>query len=240
MGFDTRGLDSLGGRKEINVPIGIGAAILGAAVLGGGASLLASSNSASTARDTAEENNALQSQIYNSNKKLATPYINAGNDANTALEGFLGLGGDPAASAKAFQNFLGSTGYQFNLNQGLDSVAQSKAASGLLGSGSTLKALDAYGTGLAGTYGQQYIDNLGTVANRGESGVNALTGAGQNYANASNSNNNGAATAQINANTSAATGVNDAVQRAMNAFSSLRGGSSYGGGSSYNAFSPGG
>jgi hypothetical protein len=233
-------MDRLSGGKEGQMPIGIGAAILGAAVLGGGASIIAADKSANTASQTAAADNALQSQIYNSNKANAEPYIQAGDTANTALQGFLGLGGDPAASTKAFNDFLNSTGYQFNLNQGLDAAEQSKASAGLLNSGSTLKALDSYGTGLADTYGQQYEQNLAGVAGTGENAVNALTGAGQNFANASNSNSNSAATASINANTAAATGVNDAVQRAINAFSAIRGGSSFGGGSTYNAFSPGG
>ena len=162
----------------------------------------------------------------------------AGADAKNAVDA--GLGGDPAASTKAFNDFLNSTGYQFNLNQGLDAAERSKASAGLLNSGSTLKALDSYGTGLADTYGQQYESALAGVAGTGENAVNALTGAGQNYANASNSNSNSAATATINANTAASNGINDSVQRALNAFTALRGGSSYGGGSTYNAFSPGG
>ncbi len=222
------------------MPIGIGAAILGSAVIGGVSSAIGAHSAASAAENAAAQNNALQSQIYNSNKQLETPYINAGDTANTALQGFLGLGGDPAASSKAFQQFLNSTGYQFNLNQGIDAAEQNKASAGLLNSGSTLKALDTFGTGLADTYGQQYFDNLSGVANRGANSANALAGEGQNYANAVSSNNNSAASASGNASLSAANGINDSVQRALNAFVALRSGSSFGGGSTYNAFAPGG
>ena len=65
------------------------------------------------------------------------------------MNGFLGLGGDPAATQAAFNTYLNSTGYQFNRQQGLDAVNQSKASQGLFNSGSTLEALDNYATGEA-------------------------------------------------------------------------------------------
>ena len=62
-----------------------------------------------------------------------------------------------------------------------------------------MKALDAYGTGLADQYGQQYVSNLQTLTDTGQRAAGSLTGAGQAYANAVSSNNNAAATAAGNA-----------------------------------------
>jgi len=219
------------------MPIGLGTAVLGAAAVGTAGSLIASGNATSAAQNAASQNNALQSQIYNQNKALAQPYISSGDTAETALNG---LGGDQAATQKAFNSYLNSTGYQFNLGQGLDAVTQSKAASGLLGSGSTLKALDQYGTGLADQYGQQYVGNLQNEVATGQNAVNGLTGAGQNYANAVSSNNNNAASTSASAGLSAASGVNSAIGNALNAYGGVRGQSSFGGGatSGANAFIP--
>jgi hypothetical protein len=220
------------------MPALIPALVIGAGTVAGAAiSGSAADSAAKTASDTASANNALQSQVYNSNKGLAQPYIDAGDTAETALNGFLGLGGDPAATQKAFNDYLNSTGYQFNLDQGLDAVTQSKAASGLLGSGSTAKALDSYATGEADQYGQQYVGNLQNEVSTGQNAVNALTGAGQSYANAVSSNNNNAASVTANAGITGAAQTNALINTALAAYGTSRGGTSYGGGtSSGNAF----
>lgn len=213
------------------MPVAIPLAIVGAAGLGAGASLIGSGEAAGAAKSAASQSNALQSQIYGQNSANAQPYIQAGDAANTALQGFLGIGGDPAASQKALSNYLNSTGYQFNLNQGLNAVETSKAAQGLLGSGSTLQALDGFATGKANQYGQQYEQNLQNVASTGQAAAGALAGEGQSYANAVSANNTNAANATGNAFLSGANTVNGLVGNAMNAFNFAKGGSSFGGGS---------
>jgi hypothetical protein len=213
------------------MPVGIIAAGVGAAGAVAGAAINSSAvgSASKAATNAATANNQLESQIYNNNVQLAQPYINSGNTAESALNGFLGLGGDPAATQKAFQNYLASTGYQFNLNQGLDAVNQSKAAAGLLRSGSTLKALDTYGTGLADQYGQQYVGNLQNEVGTGQAAASGLTGAGQNYANAVSSNNNSAASATGNAAIAGANNTNALIGNAIKGFGAVAGGSSFGG-----------
>jgi hypothetical protein len=215
--------------------------IIGAGAVGGALiSSHAANNASSAAANAASQNNALQKEIYDSNKGLEAPFINSGYGAETELNGFLGLGGDPTATQAAFQKYLNSTGYQFDLSQGLDAVAQSKAASGLLGSGSLVKALDAYGTGLAQQYGQQYVQNLEYETGLGANSANALAGQGQSYANAVSANNNSAASASGNASLASANAINGLIGNAFSAYGMARGASSYGGGGSYNAFAPGG
>ena len=139
----------------------IPALIVGAAGVAGAA---ISSNAASRVSDnataTANRDNALQQQTYDSNRALIQPEVDRGNAAADELQGFLGLGGDPAKIQAALQTYLGSTGYQFDKQQGLDAVEQSKAAEGLYNSGAAEKALATYGTGLAQSFGQQYATNL--------------------------------------------------------------------------------
>lgn len=203
----------------------------GLAAAGGVASAVIGSNAAGHASDvaaaTAAANNALQEQIYNSNKALETPYINAGNTANTELLGFLGLGGSAEASHAALQTYLNSTGYQFARDSGLEAVTNNKAAAGLLKSGSTLKALDAFGTNIANQYGQQYVGNLQNVVGTGAGAANALSGTGAAYANSVSSNNNNAATVAGNAAIAGANSINGAISNAINAFGAIRGNSSF-------------
>ena len=204
-------------------------AIIGAVAAVGGAAISASaSNHASNvARDAAAANNALSAQQYNTTKGLIQPAVDRGNTAADALQGFLGLGGDPAKTQAAFQHYLDSTGYQFTRQQGIDSAEQSASAQGLVNSGAALKALQDRGTGLAQQYGQQYVGNLNQVADRGTGAINALTGAGNtNVANQSN-NNNSAATASGNAALASAGQINGLIGNAFSAYGSSRGASSF-------------
>ena len=205
--------------------IGAVAGVAGAAISAG-----ATDHAASVAANAASQNNALQSQIYGQNSANAAPYIAAGDRANTALQGFLGLGGDPAATKAAFDDYLGSTGYDFTRQQGLDAVTQSKAAGGLLHSGATLKALDAYGTGLAGQFGQQYVGDLQALSGTGQAAASGLAGAGQAYANAAGANTTNAANVAANAGLSNAQAINSLIGNAVTAYGAARGQSSFGGG----------
>jgi hypothetical protein len=210
--------------------ISIPAAIIGAGAIGGAASLASTSVASNAASQAAQANNGLESSIYNQNSANEQPYIQSGDAANTALQGFLGIGGNPQASQAALNNYLNSTGYQFNLNQGLDATQTSAAAKGLLGSGATLESLDTYATGLADSYGQQYEGDLQSVVNTGAGAANALAGEGENYANAVSTNNNSAASTTANAALTGGSTVNSLIGNALTAYAYGQGGSSFGGG----------
>jgi hypothetical protein len=213
------------------MPIGLGTAIVGAAAIGGAATLASSATAAGAAQNAASQNNALESQIYQQNSANEAPYIQSGDAANTALQGFLGIGGSPQASQAALNDYLNSTGYQFTLNQGLDAAESNAASKGLLNSGSTLEALDSFGSGLAQTYGQQYEGDLAGVASTGAGAANALAGQGENYANSVSSNNDSAASATANAAVTGGSTANSLIGNALTAYAFGQGGSSFGGGS---------
>ena len=221
------------------IAAGIGAA---GAIGGGLISSSAAGNAANIASQTAAANNALELQIYNENKGLAQPYIDRGNAAGGELSGFLGLGGDPAQSQAALNTYLNSTGYKFNMAQGQNAITSDKAAAGLLNSGSTLKSLDQFGTGLADQYGQQYVGNLQDMEGKGVTALGDITQGGQNYANQASSNNNNAAGIAATAGLTSAGQINGLIGNAFKAYGSFNGGTSFGGGSNQgamNAFSPG-
>jgi hypothetical protein len=221
------------------MPALIPALIVGAAGVAGAAISSGAANRASeTAAATAAENDTLQQNTYDSNRALIQPEVDRGAAAADELQGFLGLGGDPEKINAALQTYLDSTGYQFDRQQGLDAVEQSKAAEGLYNSGAAEKALDAYGEGLARTYGQQYAQDLSGVAQRGSGAINALTGAAVNNANQQQANNINAATVGANADMSSANSINALIAKGVGAFALTRGQSSFGGAA--NAFAPGG
>jgi hypothetical protein len=95
------------------------------------------------------------------------PFLQGGAGASNELQGLLGIGGNPQAANQAFQNFLNSTNYKFQLGQGMNAVTGSQAAKGLLDSGATLKGLTNYGQNMANGALQGYMGNLFNVGTQG-------------------------------------------------------------------------
>lgn len=147
---------------------------------------------------------------YLKGSPLGTAYLPQGAAANTAISGLLGVGGDPNAASKAFQNYLGSTGYGFQLKSGSDALTGSAAASHLLDSGATGKALTQFGQNIGAGYFQNYLEGLRSLSGAGLTAGSAIGGAGsQGGATAANAiyNANTAAAAQNTATNNQASGV---------------------------------
>lgn len=99
----------------------------------------------------------------------------------------------------AFQNYLNSTGYQFQLGEGNKAINQGYAARGSLQSGAALKALQTYGQNTATGFFKDYLGLLANQQGVGLSGASAVAGVGQNYVNNVSANNNAAGSAAANA-----------------------------------------
>lgn len=111
------------------------------------------------------------------------PFQEAGVSANADILGALQ---GSAGSDQAFQNFLNSTGFQSQLSAGSQAITGNAATEGLLNSGATLKRLNTFGQDLAQGGFQNFLGNLGNVAQRGIQGAagasQALVGSGTNAA----------------------------------------------------------
>ena len=218
------------------MPIGIIAAGIGAVGAIGGAviSSNASGHASDIAAQTAANNNTLQKQIYTQNTANEQPFMNNGTSASNNINSLLGLGGSSpagtAAAGNAFNQYLGSTGYQFQEQQGMQGLDNNYALRGALDSGAAVKAAQGYNQNLASNYFSNYLGQLQTQQGVGVSAANALNGVGNNYANAVSNNNNNAASAAG----SAAIGKGNALSNGLTNFGTSIGqmsGSSYGGGS---------
>lgn len=75
----------------------------------------------------------------------------------------LGLSPTTPGTTSAFDNYLNSTGYQFQKQQGVGAITGNAASRGLLNSGSTAKALDKYGQGVGAQGFSNYLDQLGNL-----------------------------------------------------------------------------
>lgn len=209
--------------------MGIAAAIGAIGSIGGS---IIQSNAAGNAADDAKQasaaNNATTLGIYNSNKTNAQSYINNGTAASNQQAALLGLGGDQAAASNAFTKYLGSTGYNFQLGEGMKAVNNNYATSGALDSGAALKSINNYAQGQASNAFQTYFGNLGGLSTTGMSASNGLAGVGTNVSAQIASNNNNAASAAGNAAISQGNAFSNGLGSAINSLNS----SSYGGGGS--------
>lgn len=95
-----------------------------------------------------------------------SPFLQAGQGAATTLGGLMSTPGqgllqnwDQSFQAPTAAQAAATPGYQFQLQQGEQALQNSAAARGGLLSGGTMKAMDQYSQGLAGTNYQQTYNN---------------------------------------------------------------------------------
>lgn len=171
------------------------AAILGAAVIGGGASAIASGKAAKAQRQAAEAAGRQQESAFEKQAALQEPFRQGGLTAQNEIMQLLGIGGDKAAAgygslAQPFgaQQFQQDPGYAFRQSEGMKALERSAAARGNLMSGSTMKGIQRFGQDLAS---QEYqnafnryqveraakLNPLQSMMGSGQSSANVLTGA---------------------------------------------------------------
>lgn len=214
------------------MPVGAAIGAVGT-VAGAGISAMASSKASKAATNAANQNNALQANIYGQNKAILSPYIDTGTKAMGGINALLGLSNDNGAQANAFDAFRNSDGYQFRLDQGLNALNDQYAAKGLIQSGAAMKAINNYAQGQASSEFGNYLGALQGQQQTGLSAGNALAGVGTGYANAVSANNNSAASAQGNAALSGAANMNSLIGTGLSAYALSQGlNTSYGGGGS--------
>lgn len=114
---------------------------------------------------------------------LNAPTIGTANQADSTIAGLLQIGGDPAASAQAYDRFKSSTGYTTRLNEGLGATNNSYFAGGLGQSGANLKALTRYGQDYASNEYGKYMGYLGGVSATGQNARGLVAGVGNNATN---------------------------------------------------------
>jgi len=189
------------------------AAIIGASIVGAAATTNAANKNAKAAKQTAATN-------------AATIDKDRGNAAGTAINSFLGLNGTQSQD-KAFDAYKDSTGYQFQMDSGTDAVNSNKAAMGLLKSGAAAKALTKYGQGVASTYTQNYLTNLGGQQSAGLSAAGSNAASNSSATGMNVNNNNNALAGQTQATTDSTNALTNLLGNAVSAYGYSKGQSSY-------------
>jgi len=118
-------------------------------------------------------------QAYGDIKSAFAPVMGTTGQSTNAISALLGLGGDTDGQNAAFDNYRKNTGYDFAMDQGSRAITGSAAAKGLLGSGSTAKALTSFGQNLANQNFGSYLDQLFKLGQTGIQAGQVLGGAGQ-------------------------------------------------------------
>lgn len=123
---------------------------------------------------------ALQREMFDEAKKNYAPYLKFGGSADilTRLYGLDGQPADPSA-------FTASPGYQFRQQADQQAIERSAAARGGLFSGAAGKALQDRSQSLASQEFDNYVQRLFGMSQMGQNAAGGISGAGQNFANAS-------------------------------------------------------
>jgi hypothetical protein len=191
----------------------IGGAIIGSAILGSSAAGKASSaqqqaaaQASDVAAQTADQQVALQREIFEKQTELQAPFREAGLKGQNRLMELLGIGGTAGAPGYGryataefgADKFKADPGYAFRMSEGMKALERSAAARGGLLSGATLRGTQRYGQDLASqeyqnAFNRYQAERAGTLnpyqalAGTAQSSANVLGGqAGQMGSNISN------------------------------------------------------
>lgn len=109
---------------------------------------------------------------------IYTGQAQQGVQGSNYLSALLTGQGDTEAANAGLENYYQQAGYEPALRQMQQGIVGGGAASGLLRSGSTAKALTKYGAELNQGFYNNYLSNLGGLANIGNQGGQLLANAG--------------------------------------------------------------
>lgn len=224
----------------------VAVAIGGSAVAGGIANYFGQSSAANTAANAetnaANQTNATNMSMFNTEQQNAKPYLQAGDSALNSINQNQGYYNTPFSMSQ----FQEDPGYQFDLQQGQQAIQNSSVATNGLISGSELGALNNYSQNMASNeYGNAYnrytqqqqsnFNRYATIAGLGEQATGlsnqaaqtAATNIGAGYSSAGNAVAAGAI-AQGNATTGLiGSGVNAASTYGTLSMLNGRGGGGY-------------
>lgn len=199
------------------MPVG---AVIGAGVLGAGATVYSANSAANSQKNAANTASATEQNALTQVQQTEAPYIDAGKGALTQLQSLTGTnaGGNPLTAALTTpfastpEQLAQTPGYQFSLDQGEKAAQNSYASQGLGSSGAAEKGAVNYAEGLAGTTFQQQFQNYLTqnsqIAGILQNQVNSGASAAGTVANAAQGTGTNIASNQIGAGNAAAAASN--------------------------------
>lgn len=199
------------------MPIGLTTAVIGASVLGAGASIYAGSKASGAQKKAADQSIAEQQRQYDQTRQDLAPWRTTGGSALDTLARVYGLNGQTPDMTP----FTTSPGYQFQQEQGTQAIDRGAAARGLLHSGAAVKAEQNFGQNLASQEFGNWTNTLEGIAGTGQQAANTTAAAGQSAANNISQAYTQAGNARASSYTGAASAVNSGINNVL--FSYLNG-----------------
>lgn len=160
--------------------IGLGAALIGGALIGGASSVIGGSKASKAQQNAAAMQVAEQRRQYDQTRADYAPWREAGSSALDLLKKAYGIGG----GTPDMSGFTTSPGYEFRRDEGIKAVERSAASRGLLRSGAAQKAIERYAEGNAAGEFDSWWNRLAGVAGVGMNATSGTAAAGSNAANA--------------------------------------------------------
>ena len=168
-------------------------ALIGSAIIGGGASLLAGNAQAKGASQAAALSAAAQDRAtdevrrqYDQTRTDLAPYRETGQTALQQYGAIQGVGREGMLSPEDMEaargHFQETPGYQFSFDEGMRAMDASASAGGRLGSGGYGRELIRYGQGMANQQWDSYANRLAGLAGMGQNATNQGVAAGQQSA----------------------------------------------------------
>lgn len=195
--------------------IGTGAAILGASLIGGAASIYGANKASSSQSKAAQQALAFQQGVYNEGKQNLSPWIGTGQGANNLLSSFYGLGADPALGENALARFRESPDYKFAFQEGMGALENSAAAKGGLLGGNQIRRTVEFGQGLASNNLGNYLSRISGISQQGQNAASSLAGFGSNMGQQIGNSYGNLGQAQASGYVGMANGVNNSLNNLM-------------------------
>ena len=135
------------------------------------------SSSKNSSNGASQQTSASLNQSYPQISQTFSPVAAQTSGATSAIGDLLGINGGSSQDA-GFQKYKDSSGYNFTRDQGIEGINSNNASKGLLASGSALKGISQYTTGLASQFLDKYLANLQGLAGTGLQAGQVISGAG--------------------------------------------------------------
>lgn len=146
---------------------GWGAAVVGAAVVGGVASSMSAKKAAGAQTDAANAGIAAENERFAQTKELLAPYVNAGDKSLSYQQDILGMNG-PEAQQLAISGIENSSEFTSLTKQGEEGILQNASATGGLRGGNTQAALAQFRPQLLTQLINQQYTRLGGMTQIGQ------------------------------------------------------------------------
>lgn len=175
----------------------VATAVIGAGVLGAGATIYSANKAADAQKSAAAQSAAIQQQMYERTRADLSPYRDIGATASKELTGRLSELTSPISVNP--DDFLNSDYYKFLQTQGMKGIQNSFAARGLAKAGAALKGSAAFLKGLNSQEWQNNFNMQNTNQTNAYNRLKGLVDTGENAAAQTGTAGSSAATGQSNA-----------------------------------------